>query len=87
MVTTRPLDLPWIDDRALDLRATHSMAGNPDRIATGPVELRLDARWAGGMRRADCRLVTALTWPFLLRYGYLRRDAPDGSGTPRQCHR
>jgi hypothetical protein len=73
MVTRRPPDLPWIGERVLELRATHSVAGNPDRLGTGPVELRLDARWASVMRPEDRRLVTALTWPLLLRYGYLPR--------------
>jgi hypothetical protein len=86
MVTRRPLDLPWIDDRTLDLRATHSVAGNPDRVATGPVELRLDARWTTGMRPADRRLVTALTWPLLLRYGYLPGYA-DANGHSREASR
>jgi hypothetical protein len=71
MVTGRPADLPWVGDRVLDLGATHSVTGNPGRLATGPVELRLDAEWETGMRRAERRLLTALTWPLLLRYGYL----------------
>jgi hypothetical protein len=73
MVTRHPLALPWQGERVLDLTATHSVAGNPDRLETGPVELRLDARWATAMRPADRSVVTALTWPLLLRYGYLRR--------------
>jgi hypothetical protein len=59
-------------DRVLDLRAIHSVSGNPDRLATGPVELRPDAEWETAMRPADRRLMTALSWPLLLRYGYLR---------------
>ena len=60
-------------ERTIDLRPTHSISGNPDRLRTGPVEIRLDDEWRTGMSRADHRFVTALTWPLLLRYGYLGR--------------
>ncbi len=49
----------------------HSIAGNPDRLRAGPVEVRLDDGWKREMMPGDRRLVTALTWPLLARYGYL----------------
>ena len=67
------LDLPFVDERTVELGPTHSLKGNPDRLKTGPVEVKLDARWKTEMTLADRRLVTALTWPLLARYGYLSR--------------
>jgi hypothetical protein len=52
------------------LAPTHSVKGNPDRFRTGPIEIRLDDEWRRAMRPRDRRVVTALTWPLLLRYGY-----------------
>jgi hypothetical protein len=44
--------------------------GNPMRLETGHVQLRLDEAWRTDMRVMDRATVTALTWPLLLRYGY-----------------
>jgi hypothetical protein len=71
MVAGRPVELPLIDERTIDLRPSHSVKGNPDRLRTGPVELRLDDEWKTRMGPADRRVVTTLTWPLLMRYGYL----------------
>jgi hypothetical protein len=40
-------------------------------MRSGPVELRYDGEWAARQSRRDRRVVTALTWPLLARYGYL----------------
>jgi len=64
--------LPFADERTVDLAPTHSIKGNPDRLQTGPVEIRLDDRWKGELPPRTQRLVTALTWPLLVRDGYLR---------------
>ena len=61
---------PFIGDRTVELHATHSVWGNPDRFRTGAVELVPDDEWMTGMPAADRRFVTAVTWPFLVRYGY-----------------
>jgi hypothetical protein len=37
------------------------------------IELRPDEEWKVKMRGADKNVVTALTAPLLLKYGYLRR--------------
>jgi hypothetical protein len=70
---------PLIGERTVELGVHHTVAGNPDRLRTGRVELRADREWRGRMRARDRALVTALTWPLLLRYGYLG-EADDGSG-------
>ncbi|MCT9931566.1 sulfotransferase [Planotetraspora sp. A-T 1434] len=68
------LDLPssgealsFLDDRQARLGVAHTVSGNPMRFAVGRIEFRdrptalpIAQRW----------LVTALTWPLLLLYGY-----------------
>jgi hypothetical protein len=70
-----PIALPFVDERTVELGPTHSITGNPDRLRTGPVAVRLDDRWRREMTARDRGLVTALTWPLLVRYGYLPRIA------------
>jgi hypothetical protein len=58
--------------REISLSVDHTVSGNPGRFRTGKIELRLDEEWKGKMRGADKNVVTALTAPLLLKYGYLR---------------
>jgi hypothetical protein len=76
MIGESPAALDWVDGRRLHLAANHTVSGNPMRFAVGDVEVQLDREWRDRMRPADRRLMTALTFPSLLRYGYLggRRD-------------
>ena len=63
--------LPFVSDHEVALEPTHAMAGNPSRFSLGVVPLRLDAAWKETQSASERRLVTALTWPLLQRYGYL----------------
>lgn len=61
----------FFDDCMVELRPNHTAAGNPNRLHSGVVELRHDMQW---VQRMPCRtraLVTAVTAPLLIRYGYL----------------
>jgi hypothetical protein len=49
---------------------SHTVAGNPVRFEQGSVKLVLDREWREKMPRRDRMIVTALTMPLLLRYGY-----------------
>jgi len=49
----------------------HSVEGNPMRFKRGPINLHLDDEWRREMRRSDRLVVTALTWPMLIAYGYV----------------
>jgi hypothetical protein len=68
-----------LDDRALEfvgprtvrLAPNHTAVGNDMRFRVGEVPLRLDDAWRRGLPASDRRVVTAMTWPFLRRYGYL----------------
>jgi hypothetical protein len=57
-------------DAAVTLGVDHSVSGNDNRFETGTISLRLDEEWRRGLSAVDRRLVTALTFPLLRRYGY-----------------
>jgi hypothetical protein len=60
----------------MSLKPAHSVWGNPMRLDTGPVSIKLDDQWRRDMPQRDRRVVTTLTWPLLYAYGYARRHAP-----------
>jgi hypothetical protein len=62
-----------VHGREISPSVDHTVSGNPSRFRTGKIELRLDEEWKGRMRSADKNVVTALTAPLLLKYGYLGR--------------
>jgi hypothetical protein len=64
---------PFVSDTEVQLTPSHSVAGNPSRFTTGLVTLRPDDEWRTKMRGTDRAVVTAVTWPLLLRHGYGRR--------------
>lgn len=76
--------IPFVDDRTVDLRPVHAVAGNPVRRSCGRVEIRPDDEWRHSMRPRDRRLVTVFTAPALAAFGYrLRATAgPTGSASP-----
>jgi hypothetical protein len=45
------------------------------RFAHGRQQVRPDEAWRTGMARKTRSLVVLVTWPLLLRYGYLRHNA------------
>lgn len=52
----------------------HTVAGNPSRHQQGLVRLVPDSEWRDRMSATDRGVVTALTLPVLLRYGYPLRS-------------
>jgi len=67
--------LPVVRGREISLSVEHTVSGNPDRFRTGNIVLELDEQWKAKMRSSDKNVVTALTAPLLLKYGYLGRNA------------
>ena len=57
--------------------SSHTVSGNPIRFESGPLTIRPDVEWIAKLGLGDRRLVTALTWPLLLRYHY-RLTQQDG---------
>jgi len=62
--------LSFLGDGFMDLPAAHTVAGNPMRFQTGRIPIRPDLAWRSALPSRDRRLVTSITWPLLLRYGY-----------------
>jgi hypothetical protein len=78
-------DLASHGDDSFVLRAHHTIGGNPMRFRHGRMRVRADQAWRSKMRPSERWKIVALTWPLLLRYGYLgrrRRPAPAPSVQP-----
>lgn len=65
-----PVHGPLRGERRVHLIENHTAMGNASRFQTGEVELRSDVEWAEAQSPGTRRLVTALTYPMLRRYGY-----------------
>jgi hypothetical protein len=63
-------DLEFLRARTLRLDSNHVVAGNPLRFHRGQVTIEQDLEWRTGLRAGPRRVVTALTWPLLVRYGF-----------------
>jgi hypothetical protein len=59
-----------IEGSTVELGTDHTVAGNPLRFRTGATEIRRDDAWRDRLGERDRRIVTALTWPLRLAYGY-----------------
>ena len=73
LVQERTPKLPFVGDHEVELGIHHTVSGNPNRFQSGVVKLRPDNEWQTRMKRRDRLIVTVITWPLLLRYGYLAK--------------
>lgn len=65
-----PDDLTFIEGNEADLLVDHLVAGNRMRLESGVLRLKVDQGWRTGLTRSERRVVSAVTWPLLRRYGY-----------------
>jgi hypothetical protein len=65
-----PESFGFLGDGWVDLGCDHTVAGNPMRFHQGRLDLRLDQAWTTKLPERDRKVVTAITWPLQLRYGY-----------------
>jgi hypothetical protein len=65
-----------VEDGKAWLSTNHTAGGNPSRFRTGKVELRSDDEWLRSQRPSHRSVVTAVSLPLLLRYGYPVRPRP-----------
>ena len=65
-------DLAALDAGTVDSADQHTIRGNPIRFARGAQRVKADDAWRTQMERSQRRVVLLVTWPLLLRYGYLR---------------
>lgn len=77
--TVDPEGLALLTRREYESYAHHTIGGNRVRFARGRLPIRVDDEWVQSMPDAQRRLVTGLTLPLLLCYGYPIR--PDRYGT------
>ena len=66
---------PVVTDHRAVLDVDHTVAGNPMRFRTGPLELRRDDAWRDRLDRRDRRVVDLVTRPLAASYGYERAGA------------
>ncbi|HEX2088538.1 MAG TPA: sulfotransferase, partial [Actinomycetota bacterium] len=63
-------DLSFIAHGKAHMRPTHTVGGNPDRLRSGPIDIRPDDEWLTRMPLRDRIVGTALSIPLLQFYGY-----------------
>ena len=71
-------DLAFVRESSVELPRDHSVAGNPMRFRSGTEQLRLDEAWRTELDPRARRLISVVSGPAILRYGYasdLRRPA------------
>jgi hypothetical protein len=56
---------------SVSLGTGHAIGGNPMRFRGSEQSIQLDDEWRRAMPRGMRRRVTLLTWPLLVRYGYI----------------
>ena len=70
LVGELPARLPFVDERTVAVGPNHTVSGNTNRFERGTMEIRPSRKWMAAMKAAPRRVVTALTLPLLVRYGY-----------------
>jgi hypothetical protein len=73
--------LAHVGEHSVSLEPSHGVAGNPTRFDAGRIELRLDDAWRSRLSPASRRVVTAVTLPQLVSYGYVGRRSRAGQVT------
>jgi hypothetical protein len=65
--------LAHVGERSVHLTPSHGVAGSRTRFTAGRIELSLDDAWRSALPAGARRVVTAVTLPQLVGYGYLGR--------------
>jgi hypothetical protein len=77
-IAGKRLPLSFLDDGSAQLGPQHIIGGNPDKLASG----RLEIRYRPWQLTPPVRLmVSCLTWPLATRYGYTFLGEPRGVAT------
>lgn len=68
------IDLDFINDGVIkNIHEGHSISGNPNRFDKGAIKLTLDTEWVTNMSNLKKALVTLITLPGLIQFGYLKQ--------------
>ena len=62
--------LDFLTDHRAVLKTTHTVSGNPVRFVRQEIEIQPDVQWQRAMAKPKKWLVTLLTLPLLIKYGY-----------------
>lgn len=63
--------LAWNPERrTVRAPVSHTVAGNPDRMETGPIEIRFDDRLRESLADWQLGVALVLTWLLMWSYGY-----------------
>lgn len=71
-VGAAPPNADLVVEGVANLSLSHTVSGNPMRFVHGEMRVDPDDGWRTQLTPRRARLVSALTWPLLLRYGYAR---------------
>lgn len=74
MVNLPPDNSLFEDEKTVFLGDSHTQSGNPSRFQKGSIKIREDNAWKRDMKPMDKWIVTILTWPLLMKYGYLTNE-------------
>lgn len=61
---------PFISDNEVSVAKTHTVEGNAARFVSGSIKIHADTEWRSRMPLCNKLITTAMTWPFLWKYGY-----------------
>jgi hypothetical protein len=72
--------LDFLDGFRASLKTGHTVSGNPMRFERKEIKIQADTQWQKDMVKSHKWLVTLVTWPLLLKYGYFRESRFIGKG-------
>lgn len=68
----------FLNGHHADLKPSHTVSGNPVRFVRREIEIQPDMQWRSDMAIHHKLLVTLITLPLLLKYGYFREGHSNG---------
>ena len=68
--------LDFMDGSHANLKTSHMVSGNPVRFTNKEIKIKPDIEWQHAMAKRHKWLVTLITWPLLLKYGYFKDEGP-----------
>ena len=72
--------LDFLDGFRASLKTGHTVSGNPMRFERKEIKIQADTQWQKDMVKSHRWLVTLVTWPLLLKYGYFGDSRFIGKG-------
>ncbi len=64
-------DFSFINENTVEIHKTHTNWGNPNRNQDGKIKLEIDDEWRLNLNQGSRALISTITYPLLLRYGYI----------------